>query len=305
VIAFVFPGQGAQVPGMLCAAAVLPGAAAVIAQAGAALGRDLLADDTAAGYAANETTQRALYVAGIASARALIAAGVQPDAVAGHSVGAYAAAVIAGALDFDDGLALVDARGRAMAAAFPAGYGMGAISGLDEPQVAALAARVAQRGEPVYAANVNARDQIVVAGAASAVDATLAAAQAAGARSARRLNVDVPSHSPLMNPVVAVLDHALPAPRVTAARIPYAANISGRLVRDARRIRADLVGNIAHPVRWADATDALYEMGIRLFIEMRPGRVLTDLAAANFPDARAIALETSGLDSAIALAATQ
>jgi malonate decarboxylase epsilon subunit len=105
-----------------------------------------------------------------------------------------------------------------------------------------------------------------------------------------------------MGAVGAVLDDALPAARVRAARIPYAANISGRMVRDARRIRADLVGNIAHPVRWADATGALYEMGVRLFIEMLPGRVLSDLAAAAFPAARAIALETSGLNSAVALA---
>jgi len=246
--------------------------------------------------------QAALFVAGVASARALIALGVQPDAVAGHSVGAYAAAVVAGAIDFEVALGLVDVRGRAMAAAFPTGYGMAAIGGLDEQRVVELTQIHSRPEHAVYAANVNAGDQVVISGSLAAIDATLAAARSAGARSTRRLSVGVPSHSPLMHGITAMLERALNCADVRDARIPYAANMTGRMIRAAQRVRADLVGNVACPVRWADATRALYEIGVRTFIEMRPGRILTDLATIAFPDARAIALESSGAASAVALA---
>jgi len=301
VIAFLFPGQGAQQPGMLRDLSAIPGGAALVDHASRMLGRELTADDTPSGYAGTAAAQRALFVAGVASARALIAGGVRPQAVAGHSVGAFAAAVIAGALDFEAGLRAVDLRGEAMAAAFPTGYGMGVIGGLDADRVEALAAAYTRPAQPVYAANVNAPDQIAIAGSRAAVDAVLAAARAAGARSARVLDVCVPSHTPLMRAITPLLAGILPTTSVRAAGIAYAANRTGRIVRDAARIRADLISNAEHPVRWADATTALYESGVRTFIEMRPGSILTDLATAAFADARAIALETSTLAATIAL----
>lgn len=304
MIAFLFPGQGAQTPGMLHALDALAGGAALVAAAGAIIGRDPLAEDTIEALAESDGAQRALLIAGVASARALIERGVRPDAVAGHSVGAFAAAVVAESLDFEVALRLVDLRGRAMASAFPAGYGMGAISGLDEWQVSAIVAQTARRERDIYAANRNAPDQIAIAGSLSAVDATLAAAHAAGARSVQRLNVAVPSHSPLMAGVTALLERALDGSAVSAPRVPYAANATGRIVRSATHVRTDLIEGASKPVRWADATCALYEFGVRTFIEMHPGRVLTDLAAAAFPDARCLSLDASGIASALAATRT-
>jgi malonate decarboxylase epsilon subunit len=300
--AFLFPGQGAQRPGMLRDLELLPGAAALLDSASTVLGRDLRADDNEALLRSTEVAQRALFIAGVASARALIARGVEPDAVAGHSIGTFGAAVIAGSLAFEDALRLVDLRSRMMAEAFPSGYGMGSISGLDERTVTALTAAASNRRYPVYAANVNAPDQIAIAGANEAIATVLATARAQGARSTRRLDVVVPSHTPLMDHVAATMTLALEEVPLSAPSIAYATNAGGSIVRDEAAIRHDLGASVATPVLWANATRALYDDGIRLFVEMQPGDALTNLAARAFADARAVALEIDGLDAVVTLA---
>jgi len=301
VIAWLFPGQGAQRPGMLHELCQLSGGADTLREAERVLG--CAVRDDAATLAATLGAQRALAIAGVASARALRAGGVVANAVAGHSVGAFAAAVAADVLAFADALRLVDARARAMALAFSSGFGMGAIGGFTESAVRALATEFATPSEPLYAANVNARDQVALSGARAALERALAAASARGARTARLLDVAVPSHTPLMDDVAQTLARAFAGVPVGNASCWYATNCDGRLVREADVIRRDLIASVARPVRWADATQALAERGVTLFIESLPGSVLADLATVAYPDARAVALANVGLRSALALAA--
>ncbi|GAC1404341.1 MAG: malonate decarboxylase subunit epsilon [Candidatus Velthaea sp.] len=305
MIALLFPGQGAQRAGMLHALRDLPEAGATIDTATRILERDVrtIDADPQAYRRSTADAQCALFVAGVACANALAAAGVRAGAAAGHSVGAFAAAVACGALDFEAALRLVDLRGRTMAKRFPAAYGMGAIGGLDRRAVEALVAAVHTPAAPVYAANVNAPDQIAVAGANVAVDAVLALARERGARTARRLEVVVPAHTPLMAETAATLEAALQSVRMQTPRIAYATNATARVVRDAEGIRTDLSASVALPVQWSNATRALYERGARLFVEARPGTTLTDLAAYAFADARAIAMEAASTASIAALAA--
>jgi len=301
MIAFLFPGQGAQHAGMLAAIDTLDGGRELLDEAAHILGVDLRASDTAQDYRSTITTQRALFVAGVASARALARAGLQPGAVAGHSVGAYAAATVAGALDFEPALRLVERRAQAMARAFPSGFGMAVIGGLSEREVVALAARAHSVTAPVFASNVNARDQIAIAGAHVALLAVIDAARASGARSAHLLDVAVPSHTPLMDDLACDLAAACERTCMRTARVLYATNMRGELTRDAATVRADLGAGVARPVCWADATRALYERGTRLFIEMHPGTVLSDLATYAFADARAIALQATDVATAAML----
>ncbi len=300
-VAFLFPGQNSQRPGMLGALPDHLAVAATLDEAGAILGRDVRAFDTQAALADGATVQLALLVAGVAGARALEAEGAGPDLAAGLSVGAFAAAVAAGSLDFRDAVPLVRLRGERMAGACPAGHGMAAILGLEERQVAALVAQVHSPRTPVHVAGLNAPRQIVIAGSDEALDAVLQSARAAGARKAERLRVGVPSHCPLLASVAGELTAALKTVRLNPPRILYAGNGKGRLLRDPEAIREDLAGNVAQPVRWHDATTALFERGARLFVEMPPGRVLTDLAAAAFPEARAVAVADVGLSAAAGL----
>jgi malonate decarboxylase epsilon subunit len=300
VIAFLFPGQGSQHPAML--AREDPHLAAVLDEARAVLGFDLRAAFAQAG-AARDTrlVQLALLADGVASARACTAAGIVPEAVAGHSAGAFGAAVAAGALAFADALRIVERRGALLAAAFPSGYGMAALVGLDAAAVDALVAEAAE-GEPLFRSNQNAERQFALSGASAALDRAVALAPNRGAASARLLDVAIPSHCALCAPIAEAL-HAqfddLPLGRPHAR---VAGNVGGRLLRDAHAIVADALENVAHPVSWFDATTALAEAGTMLFVEMRPGRILRDLAATAFPDRRAVAVE-DGLANVLAAAA--
>lgn len=278
-------------------------ATSTIDDASKSLAHDLRADDTAVAYRSTIATQRAIFVASVATARALVAAGAMPGAVAGHSVGAFAAAVVADALPFDDALQLVDLRARAMHAAFPVAFGMGVVNGLTETDVATIVAGLSTATDPLYVANVNGDVQIVIAGTLTSVARALEFAIAEGARCTRILDVPVPSHTPLMDDVAKRLAFACKSVTIRKPRIPIATNIDGRLTREPDRLRYDLAASVARPVRWADATRALYERGVRCFIEMRPGHVLADLATIAFEDARSASVENVGLASAVALVA--
>jgi malonate decarboxylase epsilon subunit len=218
-------------------------------------------------------------------------------------VGAFAAAVAAGALAYPDALRLVDLRARAMQEAYPHGYGMGVVVGLDERTVSRLAAESGTPKAPVHAANVNAPLQVGVSGAEDALERTLSLAREHGARRARRLAVPTPSHTPLMAPVAAKLERALADVPMDPPAVPYLSNVGGRALRDPEEILDDLARSVERPVRWHDATTLLFELGVRLFVELPPGRVLTDLATAAFPEARAIAVADAGVGSATTLIA--
>lgn len=301
-IAFLFPGQGAQSPGFLRA---LPEHAAVsdtFAEASRLLDHDVLELDTADALESTAAVQLTLLIAAVAIVRLLRDEGVVADAVAGLSVGAFGAAVACGALTFADALALVRLRGEGMQRGFPRGFGMAAVIGLDEAQIQALIEPIRRTGDALYVANVNAPTQIVLTGSVAALDAAIAAARAWGARQARRMAVSAPSHCALLAPVALALHAALAGASLTAPRIPYLSNRHARAVTDARSVGVDLADNVMYPVRWHDATTVLFERGCRLFVELPPGRVLTDLAASAFPDTRAVALADTAVESVRVLA---
>ena len=279
-----------------------PLAAPVFDEADAVLGYDTRARDDVISLASTVNVQLGLLIAGVASARALEAHGVRPDAVAGHSVGGFAAAVVAGSMNFADALHAVTERARVMEQLFPSGYGMGVIAGLPERAVREIVHRVARDGAPVYVANVNAPAQCVIAGESIALGAALELGAEAGARRADRLDVAVPSHCPLLAPVQARLETVLARIELNDPRLVYIGSVGPRVIRDARSLREDLAAGVAHEVRWHDATTMLVELGVTTAIETIPGHVLSDLARAAFPRLRAIALDDAGVRSAASAA---
>jgi malonate decarboxylase epsilon subunit len=297
-IALLFPGQGAQRAGFLGRLPVHPAVQATCREATQLLGRELHTLDSAQALESTVGTQLALVVAGVALARALTAEGVVPQAVAGLSVGAFAAAVAAGVLTFADALALTRLRGETMAASAPAGFGMAALLGLPEREVRTL---VAALGQPLHVASLNAPAETVLAGSDAAL-ASLAHAAAARGGTVRRLAVAVPSHSPLMDGVSVRLRAALAGMSLKAPRVAYVSNHRARVAQDAAEVADDLVLNVSRCVRWHDSLTLIYELGARVFLEAPPGQVLTQLVRGAFPAARAIALEDTPLASVVTLA---
>ena len=300
-LALLFPGQGTHTPGFLGRLPAHPAVQATLGEAAAVLGAGAGRLDGAAALESTAAVQLTTVIAGVAMARALAAEGVEADAVAGLSVGAFAAAVVSGALSFADALALVRLRGTAMAEAVPHGHGMSALLGLSERDARALVARVSPRA-PLYLASVNGPREAVVSGSDAALELAAAEAHAAGA-AARRLRLGVPSHCPLMDGVSGRLRTAIEGIAVRAPRAAYVSNTRARVAREAREVAEDLVLNVSRTVRWHDSVTLLFELGCRLFLETPPGAVLSNLVKDSFPEARAVALEEVSLADAAALAA--
>jgi malonate decarboxylase epsilon subunit len=301
-VALLCPGQGAQFPGFLHC---LPSHAQVkrtLLEAGTILGYDMLELDTPEALRSTVSVQLAIVVAGVAVARALSESGVRPRAVTGLSIGAFTAAVICGAIELAEALALVQLRGELMRAAFPGSYGMGVIQGLEEIAVQRLIERISTSEAPVYLASVNAPLEFAVAGSDRGIERCFDAARESGARSCVRLAVSVPSHCALLANAASTLAERVAKAPLSAPAVPYVTNRSARVTSDKEAVRDDLAFNLMFPVRWHDATAALYEHGVRLYIELPPGRVLSRLIATAFPDARAFAIADSPISHAVMLA---
>jgi malonate decarboxylase epsilon subunit len=297
MIAYLFPGQGAQTPGFLHRLggdAPHPAIVRTLAEASDVLGEDVLALDTADALASTVAVQVALVVAGVAAARALAEEGIEPESVAGLSVGAYGAAVVCGAIAFDDALKLVRLRARLMQDAYPRGYGMLAVLGLNEREIARA---IADSGADAYIGNLNAPRQIVVSGSDAALAQVREIALARGARKAERLCVSVPSHCVLLEKAAESLIDAARDVRIDTPRIAYVGNRGARVLRHADAIREDLATNLRYPVRWHDSTIALSELGAKIFVEMPPGQTLTSLLADALPGAPAYAMDAAPIGS--------
>jgi malonate decarboxylase epsilon subunit len=223
---------------------------------------------------------------------------------AGHSVGAFAAAVICGALPFAAAIDCVRARALAMLAAAPAGYGMAALVGLTESRVTGLIRALQDEGAPIFLSAVNAPCQIVLSGSRPVLELAMNRARSLGAQSATLLNVAVPSHCELMLDVASAVRRALAAAELAPAHTVYICNCNSRAVDDAQSIREDLINGVVCPVRWHDATRILVERGARLLIEMQPGQSLSDLAGRAFPTLRTAAMSNMKLGSLTRLALT-
>ena len=299
-VALLFPGQGAQTSGFLRRMPPHPAVHATLEEARQVLGQDPEQLDSLTALQVTPAVQLATVIAGVAIARALAADGLLPDAVAGLSVGAFAAAVACEALSFSDALQLVKLRGEGMAEAVPRGHGMAAILGFTEREAAKLVARVNER-TPLYLASVNAPTEVVVSGEDAALALAAEEAHANGA-GARRLRVNIPSHCPLMDVVSRSLREAMQGVPLWRPRQPYVSNHRARIAGEGAEVGEDLILNVSRTVRWHDSITLLYELGCRLFVESPPGEVLSNLVQSSFPEARAVALDEVPLATVVTLA---
>ena len=281
-LAFVFPGQGSQSPGMLAAlAAAEPVVEETFAEASAVLGYDLwrlCQQGPAAELGSTEKTQPAMLAAGVAVWRAWRRhEGPRPVAMAGHSLGEYTALVCSGAIDFAAAVDVVRFRGQVMQQAVPLGQGaMAAILGLEDDALAA-ACREAEQGEVVEPVNFNAPGQVVIAGHASAVARAIDAAKARGAKRAVLLPVSVPSHSRLMLGAAEQLAERLASVDVRMPDVAAVYTVDVRTHASPDGIRQALKEQLFKPVRWADTVRAMLASGVTTLVECGPGKVLTSL----------------------------
>ncbi|HEV7986038.1 MAG TPA: ACP S-malonyltransferase [Steroidobacteraceae bacterium] len=294
-IALVFPGQGSQSVGMLAALAVAHAAVRdAYARASSALGFDLwsvVAEGPAERLNATEITQPAMLVADVVTYEIWCAqGGSAPNAVAGHSLGEFAALVCAQALAFEDAVQLVHFRGRIMQQAVPAGAGaMAVLLGLEDDQVEQVCAEAGQ-GEVVEAVNFNSPGQVVIAGNAAAVQRALTLAKQRGCKRAQALPISVPAHSSLMRAAGTKLEQRLAQIEVRRPICRFISAVDAMEHSAPEDIRATLVRQLASPVRWPQTVRALLQHA-SILIESGPGKVLTALNRRIDRNARCFALE--------------
>jgi [acyl-carrier-protein] S-malonyltransferase len=302
VIAFVFPGQGSQRVGMGQALAqTFPECRAVFEEADDALGAPLSRvcfEGPEEQLRLTENTQPAILTVSVAAARLLASRGIVPAMAAGHSLGEYSAHVAAGTLAFADAVRTVRRRGRYMQEAVPVGQGaMAAILGLDGAGVA-QACREAGDGDVVAPANLNAPGQVVIAGTAAAVARAGERAKALGAKRVVPLPVSAPFHCALMQPAQDRLAPVLRALPVKPPSVPVVANVDAAPKTDGPSAIDALVRQVSAPVRWEEVVRTLASAGIRAYVEVGPGTVLSGLVRKIDREARVANLEApSDLDA--------
>ena len=299
-VAVVFPGQGAQFAGMADVWTDDDVARAVLDEASAVIGRDLVEaarDETA--LATTDLVQPALLALDVAAFRVLEDAGAEPMGVAGHSLGEFAALVAAGVLDLTAALEVVTVRGRAMQAAGERRPGtMTALLGVGTDAATELCDEA--RGDDVLlVANENSPQQVVISGSVAAIERAESLATERRIR-AVRLRVAGAFHSPLMEAAVEPLADAIDAVTFSPPRFPVAANVTGELVEDPDELRSLCKQHVVAPVRWERCAQALAAAGAETFVEAGPGDVLTKLAKRVVPGTRAVAVGSPGDARALA-----
>jgi [acyl-carrier-protein] S-malonyltransferase len=280
-LAFLFPGQASQYPGMgRELAGNHPAARSVFDEADRALGfsvSELCFNGTEEALKLTANTQPAILTVSVAAYRVLAENGVQPAFVAGHSLGEFSALVAAGGLEFSDAVRLVRRRGEYMQSAVPEGVGaMAAILGLAPAQVAGIC-RQAADGQVVAPANLNSPEQTVISGHAEAVKRAVELASAGGAKRAVILPVSAPFHSSLMQPAAQRLETDLRATAFHPLRVPLVNNADAELTTSGDEARESLIRQVTLPVRWEESVRELIDQGVNTFVEVGPGRVLTGL----------------------------
>ncbi len=280
-LAFLFPGQASQYPGMGKELADrYPAARSVFDEADKVLGfslSELCFSGSEEALKLTANTQPAIVTVSVAAYRVLAEKGVRPDFVAGHSLGEYSALVAAGSLEFADAVRLVRRRGEYMQTAVPEGVGaMAAILGLAPAQVTEIC-RKATNGQVVSPANLNSPEQTVISGHAEAVKRAVEMASAGGAKRAVMLAVSAPFHSALMAPAAERLASDLKAVTFRPLRVPLVTNADAELISSGDEARESLIRQVTLPVRWEESVRELVEQGVNTFVEVGPGRVLTGL----------------------------
>jgi [acyl-carrier-protein] S-malonyltransferase len=296
-LAYIFPGQGSQAPGMgRELAEAYPAAREVFAEADEALGfalSRLCFEGPAEELQLTENTQPAILATSVAALRAAESKGLpRPDFVAGHSLGEYSALVAAGALSLRDAVSVVRKRGRYMQEAVPVGAGaMAAVLGADIETVEAVCREAAHEGEICSPANLNSPGQIVIAGSAAAVERALPILKERGAKRAIPLKVSAPFHCALMLPAQERLAADLDGIEFKDLSVPLVTNVDAAVIRTGAEARAALVRQVSSTVRWRESIELLSREGVRTFVEVGPGKVLSGLVRQTAPQARAANVE--------------
>jgi len=280
-VAFVFPGQASQYPGMGKELAEKYSAArAVFEEADKALGfpiSKMCFEGSEEELKLTANTQPAILTVSVAAYRVVAEKGLAPDFVAGHSLGEYSALVAVGSLDFSDAVRLVHKRGKYMQEAVPAGQGgMAAIMGIS-PAVVQDACKRAAEGEICSPANLNSPEQTVISGHASAVKRAVEIASQLGAKRSMMLAVSAPFHSALMMPAQEKLEKDLRATSFADLQVPLVTNVDADTIRKGHEAREALIRQVTMPVRWEESMRLLLDEGVNTFVEVGPGRVLTGL----------------------------
>jgi [acyl-carrier-protein] S-malonyltransferase len=280
-IAFVFPGQGSQYPGMgKELAEKYPAARAVFDEADRALGfsiSQLCFAGTEEDLKQTANTQPGILTCSVAANRVLTEKGIAPDFVAGHSLGEYSALVAAGALKFSDAVRLVRKRGQYMQEAVPAGVGaMAAIMGLS-PAVVTDVCKRAAAGEVCSPANLNSPEQTVISGHAGAIKRAVEIASQSGAKRAVILAVSAPFHCALMMPSQERLEKDLRQTEFSSLRVPLVTNVDADTISGGDEAREALIRQVTMPVRWEESVRLLTDEGVNTSVEVGPGRVLVGL----------------------------
>ena len=278
-LAFIFPGQGAQVVGMgkdLFDRYDL--AKQRFAEADAALGYSistLCFEGPAEKLQLTEHTQPAILTVEVIAAELLREAGVAPEVAGGHSLGEYGALVLAGVMSFQDAVLLVHKRGAYMQEAVPVGEGaMAAVIGLDDERIVAVCAEASSAGA-VQAVNFNCPGQTVIAGTVRGVERAVELLKEQGAKKAVILPVSAPFHSTLMAPAAQKLAAELDKVEIRDAAFPVVSNYTGRLQQSAAEIKKNLIAQADHPVRWIACVETMKEFGADTYVECGPGKTLS------------------------------
>lgn len=278
-LAFVFPGQGAQAVGMgKDLFEQYDVAKRLFAEADEALGysiKDMCFEGPADDLKLTANTQPAILTVSVIVNEILKEHGVQPDVAGGHSLGEYSALVAAGVLSFKDAVALVHKRGQYMQEAVPVGEGgMAAIIGLDDEAIAAACEKATKEAGEVQPVNFNCPGQTVIAGTTHGVEKAVEELKAAGAKKAVVLPVSAPFHSMLMKPAAEKLAAELDKVAIHDAAFPVVSNFTGELETKAEEIKANLVAQADHPVRWIACVKTMQAFGADTFVEAGPGKTL-------------------------------
>ena len=278
MIAYVFPGQGSQFPGMGKDLYETDANARVFFEhANDMLGfrlTDIMFNGTEADLKETKVTQPAIFLHSVVKAKTL-GASFQPAMTAGHSLGEFSALVAAGAMEFADGLRLVAARANAMQKACESQPGtMAAILGMEDAKVEEICATIPGIVVP---ANYNCPGQLVISGSAEAINAACEALKAAGAKRALVLQVGGAFHSPLMEPARVELETAIAYTPIVNPRCPIYQNVDARPHTDPARIKANLIAQLTAPVRWTQTMQNMLADGATKVVEVGPGTVLQGL----------------------------